>query len=49
MEMLKLLLMDWKGRVAAQAGHMRREIPDRPGCRVPEGGEGCGSGGAFHL
>jgi hypothetical protein len=49
MEMLKFLLMDWKGRFAAQAGHMSKAIPDRPGCRVPEDGDGRGSGGAVQL
>ena len=49
MEMLKFLLMDWKGRFAAQAGHMRKEIPDRPGCRMPEGGNGRGSGNTVQL
>ena len=49
MEMLSFLLMNRKGRFAAQTGHMSKEIPDRPGCRVPEGGDNRGSGGAVQL
>ena len=41
--------MNRKGRFAAQAGHMSKEIPDRPGCRVPEGGDNRGSGSAVQL
>ncbi len=35
MEMLSFLLMNWKGRFAAQAGHMRKESPDRPDSGCP--------------